>query len=95
MTDRGDLVGEALARQERAREREARAPAHEREARRRTDEAPSEESAEAYRAEAETHAQAARLQHEAVEFPGEHARDHAPCREPRVGPQSAGRTTRL
>jgi hypothetical protein len=76
MTDR-DLVGEALARQERAREREARALAHEREARRRADEAPSEESAEAYRGEAETYARAARLQHDAVEIQAKHAGDHA------------------
>ena len=34
-------------------------------------------SAEAYRAEAETRAEAARLQHEAVEFQAKHARDHA------------------
>ena len=76
MTDQ-DLAGEALARVERARERENRALEHAREARRRAEESPDPDTAEAYWLEANLHGRAARVHHEATEVQARHARDHA------------------
>lgn len=72
-----DLVGEALARAERARERETRALEHEREAKRRAEECTDADSAEAYRIEAGIHGRAARIHREAMEVQTRHARDHS------------------
>ena len=72
-----ELVGEALARVERAKERKTRALAHAREARRKAEESTDPETAEAYRHEANVHGRAARVHHEAMEVQARHAREHS------------------
>ena len=76
MTDQ-DLAGAALARAERARERETRALEHAREARRRAEESTDPDAVEIYRREAKVHGRAAQVHHEAMEVQARHARDHS------------------
>jgi len=75
MNDQELAVG-AQAREQRARDREARTLAHERVAALRAKEATSRESAENHRLEAETHRIAAELHHGAIEIQAWHAQHH-------------------
>jgi len=65
-----------LARAERARKREARALEHERTAQRKAEAESDPNMAEVHRVEAETHARAARVHHDAIEFQTKHAQEH-------------------
>lgn len=71
-----DQVGEARAREQRAREREARARSHQLQADQEAKEATDPETTRRLRAEAQVHARAAKLHHEAVEIQANHAREH-------------------
>ena len=64
------------ARERRAREREARAVSHQRAAVRKADTASDPIAARAHLAEADMHARAAQVHHEAAELQGSHAREH-------------------
>ena len=75
MTDQ-DESEDMLARAGRARERETRAGEHEREARRKAAAESDPGLAAVHRTEAETHARAARVHHDAVEFQTRHAQEH-------------------
>ena len=75
MNDQELAVG-AQAREQRARDREARTLAHERVAAPRAKEATSRESAENHRLEAQTHRIAAELHHGAIEIQAWHAQHH-------------------
>ena len=60
----------------RARAREARALEHERDAQRKADTEGDPAMAAMHRVEAETHARAARVHHDAIEFQTRHAHEH-------------------
>lgn len=75
MTDT-DHVAAAHAREQRAREREARALAHERAAEHAAQIATDPDTARAYLSEAETHARAVEVHRRAIEVQAKHARQH-------------------
>jgi hypothetical protein len=76
MNDR-DYADAARARAQRARERQVRALQHEREAEHRAQAATDPETVASLRLEAATHARAAHVHREAIEFQAWHARQHS------------------
>lgn len=71
-----DMGGEARAREQRARDREERALAHQREAQRKAEMTTDPTAARTLQEEADLHARAAEIHGEAAELQAKHAREH-------------------